>query len=484
MKRQIVILVAVLVFLVSGTGWADTPNTTGPRRMVAVSAGDRCETPLYAGQDKQVGYATVTWAADYVYVNYTIDEAGWYMTLAHVGWFPSDEELPSKAIPGQLQLQESFTGTTTTTYTFQIDRELVDPDCIFAIHADVKGPCDSGGNEKVAYYEGFFFPDTVRMHVHNVGVNGYFRVAIDGYRVTNDGYDGWCLDKNRDITVGYWYDADVIHEWDDPRLAALINDPETNMPLIEWIVKERMVGRVIMCDTIVQRDHVQNAIWHILGDKPGIGCVAQAIVDAAEAATYDTVFMPKMTKDYDRGCWDWGGMVVLDPHYEAPYSGGEAKAQPVLIPMMHQIDCPTPTPTNTPRVTNTPTNTRTPRHTSTPTLTPTRTFTPTRTYTPTKTLTPTATPTGTRTGTPTLTPTPTWTYTPTWTFTPTPTLTPTFTPTPPDTPTPTHTYTPTPPNTPTFTPTPPQNMCGETAWAFGQYEFTQAWGWYFECCAN
>jgi hypothetical protein len=39
----------------------------------------------------------------------------------------------------------------------------------------------------------------------------------------------------------------------------------------------------------------------------------------------------------------------------------------------------------------------------------------------------------------------------------------------------------TPSYTPTFTPTPPR-MCEETAWAYGQYEFTQAWGWYFECC--
>jgi hypothetical protein len=424
----------------------------------------------------------VTWATDEVKITYTINQPGWHMTTAYVGWWDDPNSLPSKAIPGCGANKEDCVGTenpdSPTSHTFTIDRELVDPGCVFAIHADMVGPCGETAT-KVAYYDGFTFPDTVKMRVFNVGARSYFRVQIESDGVSGSGYNGWCLNKHKAITPGYWYDAKVVQEWSD--LYDIIKDPEYAMPLIEWIVKERMVGRVIFNDVIVTRRHVQNAIWYILGDIRDTGIVARSIVKAAEDAVYAVVFMPKTTKDYSRDCWEWAGMVVLDPIYEAPWSGGDSHAQPILVPIMHKIPCEEDTPTPTPTHTGTPTHTRTPR--DTPTITPTATNTPTSTSTPTITSTPTLTQTPTGTRTPTTTPT--LTHTPTATDTPTATNTPTSTHTPTDTPTRTHTatHTPTRTFTPTLTPTPPPT-CGETAWAYGQYPFTQAWGWFYECCPN
>jgi hypothetical protein len=431
----------------------------------------------------------VTWLPDVVKITYTIDQPGWHMTTGYVGWWYPDEELPPKAIPGCGANKTNCVGTeqpdSPTSHTFTIDRSLVDPACIFAIHADVIGPCGEQKTQKIAYYDGFTFPDEVLMRVFNVGARSYFRVQIDGDGVSGSGYNGWCLDKQQDITPGYWYRANVIQEWAD--LAYLLDDPEHDLPLIEWIVKERMVGRIIINDVIVTRRHVQNAIWYILGDIKNTGSVARSIADAAEDAVYAMAFeYGSTTKDYERGCWKWAGMIVLDPMFDAPWSGGEAHAQPILVPIMHQIPCETPTPTETPTLTPTPprrtrTATATVTNTPTSTSTPTATDTPTVTNTPTKTQTPTGTRTPTTTATVTRTQTPTSTSTPTSTQTPTSTRTSTDTPTHTSTPTQTATWTFTPTQTATFTPTPPP-MCGETAWAFGQYPFTQSWGWFYECC--
>jgi hypothetical protein len=86
------------------------------------------------------------------------------------------------------------------------------------------------------------------------------------------------------------------------------------------------------------------------------------------------------------------------------------------------IECGTPTPTQTP--TNTPTPSITPTNTITPSITPTNTLTPTEspTQTPTPTESPTQTPTPTES--PTQTPTNTLTPTESPTQTPTPTITP------------------------------------------------------------
>lgn len=494
MKKVLSIWFVVLLMAVS-FGYTETSDYPGQRSMRRVPIGgtNSCGvTPLYAGQTTQIGHVRVTWLTDVVKITYTLDQPGWHMETGYVGWWYPDEELPPRAVPGCGASKTNCVGVeglNTTTHTFTIDRSLVDPACVFAIHADVIGPCGEEKTQKVAYYDGFTFPDEVLMRVFNVGARSYFRVQIDADGVSGSGYNGWCLDKRQDITPGYWYNATVVQEWAD--LAYLLDDPEYDLPLIEWIVKERMVGRKIINGTIVTRRHVQNAIWYILGNVRGVGLVATAIAEAAEEAVYAQAFEYGMnTKDYERGCWEWAGMVVLDPVFEAPWSGGETHAQPILVPIMHKIPCetPTPTPTSTvtatktpPRDTPTPTKTVTATKTPTSTNTPTSTSTPTITRTPTKTQTPTGTRTPTTTATMTHTRTATSTSTPTSTQTPTSTRTPTETPTRTFTPTETPTWTFTPTQTATYTPTPPP-MCGETAWAYGQYPFTQSWGWFYECC--
>jgi hypothetical protein len=443
------LLFASLVATLPLMAFADFTNNQTPGW-----AHKTCVRELIAGQNIDVGEVRLTWYDDHIKVEYSTND--WELREVHFGWWFGD--LPPHPAPGQMQYGFEIPNPNTTYFAFDVPKDLLcnqgdaakncvggkcaNPcPCKFAAHAVVwRSDCPEDTTAKTIYIEDDY-PSIANMKVSEQGRSSYFNVWLrSGGKLNGDVFNGWCLARDKNLERGYWYeDVDVIYDWKD--LEGIV-DQWWNMPYIEWIAQTDFVGRVIIDGQIVQREHVQNAIWYF-AQGYAAGPVAMAIVNQAYAAVN--------TKRLDHRCWEQGAMFVLNPkpicRVVSPPDGVVCtQPQPVLSYRAIQVTCPTATPTPTATATFTATPTRTPRP---PTSTPTKTFTPSNT--------------------PTGTPPPTWTPTPTFTRTPKPTKTPT----------PTATATAT--DTPTATPTPCYGQ-SETAWAEGEIEFEDAWGWYFECC--
>jgi hypothetical protein len=416
MKR----LLFFLVLVVAVPAFADHssyPVTDANGITMPFSHGVDCTFALVDEHGDNIGDVTFDWSDDTLVVSVIVAEKWQYITDIYFGAFSSPQ---SDVNPVSLPWQ--FLDLEVQAYEFEIPREefcdyktqgpKCHCNCHFAVFAEVKRtvPCDKkwSPSVKTIYDENFDLPRYAEFRSHIGGISSPFRLDIRGeHPLDKVRVDAWCLDKDAEVRNGQWYDAGVIWDWD--RLDGIVDNPE-NMYLVEWIVINQYVGKKIRCGEIVQRHHVQNAIWFLV-DEPTIrlDCVEKEIVrDAYNHAT--------MRKNFFRNCWGLKALYVLAPMYTLDEEGNRSPGhlvQPMLADYWGIEECPTATPTPTA------TRTRTPRP---PTKTPTRTATPMDTATP------TPTPTGTVPPTHTPTRTATWTATPT--ATPTSTMTPTATPTP------------------------------------------------------
>ena len=390
-----------------------------------------CEYPLIAGQNIEVGKVFLSWAIDGLVVNYSLSAPDWVIREVHFGWVL--EPLPSHAVPGQLQI--GYTGLHNRAVEFKVPLDQIPEGAWFAAHAVVKRQISCDLATKTIYDDTLELPEFVRFRAFLGGGRAKYRAELLGEApLKGNGFNAWCLDKQAEVRPGEWYNATVISDWSV--LYDHVDRPE-NLDLVEWIVLQNMVGKKVYGGEIVQRWHVQQAIWSLIDLPPiRVGTVAQRIISDA--------FRNRYKKSIPQTCWGDRATFALVPLYTAIIgSDGETyvtpkhKVQPMFIDIRGEAPCPdpTPTPTSTPTrpPTATPTRTATPRDTPTPTITPTGTHPPTSTPTSTPTVTPTATPT----------------------MTPTPTSTPT--------------------NTPCV------RWQEETAWAQGCVAFSQKWGWWMEC---
>jgi hypothetical protein len=433
MVRRILVLGAVILVVLTSSAQADVSYR--PARGSAVAYSEGCTFDLVAGQHTKVGEVTTSWQDDGLLVTYLITAVEWRISEIHFGWFSAPQDhMP----PGSLQYKQD--GLNTQAIQFFVPNSSLcgkttcDMPEYFLAHAVVNRstPC---GNKTL--YSRQFLPDFAKFRAFLGGQRAQFRLEIQGERpLVGNGFNGWCLDREAEVRNGIWHNSLVVYDWS--QLEGIVTHPE-NMDLVEWIVLEDYVGKKEHCGEIVQRHHVQNAIWHLADGSPessaNLGCVAKSIVNDAYRARRAG------QKNINRTCWGTTATFVLAPIYTVVCDRGQEcetspdyKVQPMFVDLMEVLECPTATPTRT--------------HTMTPTPRPSRT--PTATATPTDTRTPTATPTGTRT----------------------PTATPTFT----------ATFTATPTATATPTETPCYEAESETAWARDyRYPFDSAWGWTIYC---
>jgi len=391
--------------LIVGLLLACLPAAANIQPQSASGGGSDCTRRLIAGQNQDVGYVSLDWKSDGLKVDYIIEEEGWYMTEIHFDWYHKESDLPSHAVPGHMKFSREDMHATTA--TFFIEREHLCPhdkafspkcyscDCWFAAHAVIKKDCPPEGWDKTA--KTIIIPGdyttSAKVKVTRQGRSSYFNLQIQGTGINAVVNNGWCLDSRVKLPEGMWLDAGVIYDFDDPELANWVKYPE-NMKYVQWIAEQNYVGRTLRCGAIVQRTHVQNAVWNLMHDR-GVGCVAGAIVADAKRAF--------RSKNIARSCWTLAADFVLTPRlddditYQPIYSYKYVKEEcPTATPTPTNTDTPTETPTRTPRP---PTKTPTDTPTGTYTQTPTDTHTPTHTHTETPTHTPTATPCPPRTET-------------------------------------------------------------------------------------
>ncbi|MCG8431190.1 MAG: hypothetical protein MJA29_08445, partial [Candidatus Omnitrophica bacterium] len=283
MKRFLT-MALVLMFAIPVA--ADIGNPP-PNYCDATKCRKECVRDLIAAQHFNVGYVKVHWENDHVKVEYVIEDTQWQLKEVHFGWFGDD--LPPHAVPGQMQY--GFEGLSGHYFTFNIpiDQLCEDDDddkattkdlrirrpgritgddddggcvCNFAAHAVVTrdGECEKS-RAKTIFVERNY-PDAGLMKATRQGRTSYFNVWIKSDAQLNGHvFNGWCLDARKKLDEGRWYDVEIIYDWsqvtDD-----IVKFPE-NLKYIEWITEQNYVGNVIRCGAIVQRDHVQNAIWHL-----------------------------------------------------------------------------------------------------------------------------------------------------------------------------------------------------------------------------
>lgn len=231
-------------------------------------------------------------------------------------------------------------------------------------------------------------PEFVAFRAYLGGARGQYRVEIEGDEPLNrNGFSGWCLDKDAEVRAGQTYQAMVITDWS--ALHGVVNYPE-EIYLVDYIVRQNLVGRSLVLGKIVKRHHVQRVIWFLLDDKSiRLDDVERRIIrNARNTGRFD--------KRKPVTCWGTHTLFILVPLYVA-HSGAvspDYDVQPMLVDLRGEIVCPpkvTPTPTATPSSTRTPS----PTPSATPTFTVTPSFTPSPTPTPTcpsPTPTPTCTP--------------------------------------------------------------------------------------------
>lgn len=389
---------------------------------VLLTHGADCEMPLEV-DGVRVGTVYLDWQDANLQVTYVITAPEWIIRQIHFDWSVNPIGYMNPA-----DMAYSFENLHTQSMQFLIPISEICQDkctetkcscaCYFAAHAKIKKrvPCEKAWS-KTLYDESFILPEMVRYRAYLGGTRAKYRVELDGEQpLLGNGFNGYCLDKQADVRVGRWYNAMVQLDWD--QLEGVVDHPE-NMDLVEWIILEDMVGRRSYCGEIVQRWHVQQAIWYVI-DDPQMqldSCVSRAIANAAYRHRYNG-------KSITRTCWGTKATFVLVPLYTqicaktSPpcWTSPDYEVQPMIVDMRGVTECPTatPTPSMTPTrpATPTPTMTATATVTATPTSTPTGTFTPPPTSTPTQ----TATRTATATATPTQTSTPCleWLYRDAW----------------------------------------------------------------------
>lgn len=423
MRKATVVLVTLLL-IVPFAGAEVIGSTTVDSRMSSFTTGVDCEFPVKDSHGDEIGRSYFNWTSDELIV--TVNVFGWSLEEVYFGWF-TDPQYDINPI----SLPVVYTGLDTQSFQFTVLRSELCPQridgvkcsclCWFALYVQVQREVDCDSRTKTLYNPELVLPTFAEFRAYLGGTNAQYRLEIRSNGTLNsNGFGGWCLDEQADVYSGRWHNASITPDW-----GPYVDHPE-NVDLVEWIVRQGLVGTTTYCGQIVQRYHVQNAIWYLV-DEPtrGLGCVAQAIVNDA--------YRHRGQKALDRNCWGLSGIFALIPLYtEVCAQGGDCRnipeytVQPMLTDYWEVIPCPSATPTRPPTPTRTITPTRPP--TSTPTLTQTPTQTATATVTPTATASPTGTPPPTSTPTPSATATAT--YTVTSTPTPTCTASPTYTPTP------------------------------------------------------
>lgn len=98
----------------------------------------------------------------------------------------------------------------------------------------------------------------------------YLSGVPDGYRVKNDQYLGWCAQRSITIPRGVPHEV-ILNCSYDPNMPDSFQDDDWDK--VNWIVNNKLGGKV----------DIQDAIWHLIDDKPyaDITSIAQTLVNNA-----------------------------------------------------------------------------------------------------------------------------------------------------------------------------------------------------------
>jgi hypothetical protein len=321
MKKLVYLLLAMALIL------AFTPVVASAQTEI-----QSYSTDLIAGQHYDIGDVLVWNDADYLYVQYLVDDADWCLTLTHLEVATSLDGIPQtkkgNPIPGKFSYSSEH--ACVTDFTYQIERTWdIGAELYIAAHAEA---------QQLLGYEGDMqdlidsLPAQVSTKVYpppgdGFGEPSYFDVEIAGGTNLDGMHDAWCVDTDHVMRYLEWFTADVYASY-EPLPPGLIEFPE-NLDLVNWILNQHFVGQPSSCDGDYTYGDVQRAIWELIEDnqaEDGLGPWSQCRVDEilAGAWAYGEGYLP--------GCGDLMGVILVpiaDPTVQPFMIGVEVPCVPV-----------------------------------------------------------------------------------------------------------------------------------------------------------
>jgi hypothetical protein len=229
--------------------------------MVVIShtAGDPYITDLIAAQHYDAGNISVWNDGDHLFVKYEGD--GWTISETHLHVASDFEDIPQtkKGNPkvGKFDYSGEHDNVFEVTYEIDLDWAIGDTVNISA-HAVV---C-----QDMLFELEMMLPDEVTVSaVHSILIpyyNSYFVTEITNGEFLNGIYDGWCVDRSKNMPDNTPFEATPYSSYET--LPAGVVDNPDNLDLINYILNQEYVGEESECDGMFTFGDVQMAIWDFI----------------------------------------------------------------------------------------------------------------------------------------------------------------------------------------------------------------------------
>jgi hypothetical protein len=144
--------------------------------------------------------------------------------------------------------------------------------------------------------------------------------------VLDGSYLGWCVDIDSEISGGYLYVSGVFSSYGSIP-PGLLDNPE-NLPLVNYILNQDIVGQSSSCDGVYTYGDVQQAIWYFLeGGRSGDPEYAYSLGPWSQCRVNEIVAdATNNGEDFVPGCGECVGVIII-PEASAP----EDVRQAVLV---------------------------------------------------------------------------------------------------------------------------------------------------------
>ena len=220
--------------------------------------------------DKGTLVGEVIWAVDEdndkLLVKYIVDQAGWYLTEAHL-WVGNEiEDIPNNAAPGLFPFKDPDQDWEFIIPFNELTGLGIDPGkkMYVAAHGVVV-------NDQAGYVDfdalDLILPETLSFTANSGDPDYYLSLYVSNGGILNGQQYGWCLDPDIILYPDQPYnDVDVFSSYNIPEGHPLLDEldyPE-NLELVNWIINYIEVGEDYTYT------EVQQAIWELLFDEVNV----------------------------------------------------------------------------------------------------------------------------------------------------------------------------------------------------------------------
>lgn len=221
---------------------------------------------LYAGQNILVGNVTVSEEAGMYSITYNITNSSYCLAKTHLSVVETPSDFPinggGNPVNGHFEYSESHDCLPSYTYSVPSSKGTY-----IAAHAEVV--CKVV--EDIYDIEADL-PDTVELCVTSKGVDegsSYFIVDFNDANFSGE-YEAWCLDVAKKLEAGDCITAGAFSSYEE--LPSGYVDAPDNLPLINWLINQNLIGATSPSGGTYTFGDVQWAIWELIDNYNCTAC--------------------------------------------------------------------------------------------------------------------------------------------------------------------------------------------------------------------